>query len=75
MRYQPTSFKKMKATKLVIEKYRRKVVTSDAIPIDFPRLCKINLQKRNTIKKTSTGYMTKTERTLTIRITFFIHFT
>lgn len=65
----------MRVNKLVIEKYRKKVVTSDAIPIDFFRLCKMNLQKRNTIKKTSTGYMMKMERTLTIRITFFIYFT
>lgn len=74
-RYQPTSFKKTKENRLVTEKYKKKVDISDAIPIDFFLFCKINLQNRNTTKKTTMGYMTQTERTLTIIITIFIYFT
>lgn len=74
-RYQPISFKKIKENKLVIEKYKHKVDISDAIPIDFFLFRKIYLQKRKVIKKTTTGYMTKTESKLTIIITFFIYFT
>lgn len=65
----------MKENKLVIEKYKNKVDISDASPMDFFLFRKINLQKRNTTIKTTTGYMTKTERTLTIIITFFIYLT
>lgn len=74
-RYQPISFKKIKENKLVIEKYKHKVDISDAIPIDFFLFRKMYLQKRKVIKKTTTGYMTKTESKLTIIITFFIYFT
>ena len=74
-RYQPISFKKTKENKLVMEKYKKSVDISAASPIDFFLFWRINLQKRNTTKKTTTGYMTKTERILTIVLTFFIHFT
>jgi hypothetical protein len=74
-RCQPISFKKIKENKLVIEKYKHKVDISDAIPIDFFLFRKMYLLKRKVIKKTTTGYITKTESTLTIIITFFIHFT
>lgn len=71
-RYQPISFKKMKENKLAIEKYKKKVDISDAIPMDFFLLCRTNLQKRNTAKKTTIGYMMIIERTLSIVITCFI---
>lgn len=51
----PISFKKRKENKLVIEKYKKKVDTSEAIPIAFFFFCKRNLQKRNTTKKRTTG--------------------
>ena len=74
-RYQPISFKKRNENKLAAEKYKKNVDTSDAIPIDFFLLCKINLQIINTAMKTTTGYITKTERTLMMVITLFVYFT
>ncbi len=74
-RYQAISFKKKKENKLVMEKYKKNVDISAAIPIVFFLFRRKNVQKRNTNKKTTTGYITKTERTLTIVLTFFILFT
>lgn len=74
-RYQAISFKKKKENKLVMEKYKKNVDISAAIPIDFFLFRRKNVQKRSTNMKTTTGYRTKTERTLTIVLTFFIHFT
>lgn len=75
IRYQPIPFEKRNKNKLAVEKYKKKVETSDAMPIDFFLLCKTNLQMINVSKNTTTGYITKIERTLTTVITFFVYFT
>lgn len=45
----------MKENKLVIDKYKKKVVISDASPKDFFLFFRTNLEKRNINKKMTIG--------------------